>query len=43
MERDGWISTRRIRVKKDDFGDITVPLREFEPAWPMLDGLRPFA
>ncbi|WP_382306519.1 hypothetical protein [Herbiconiux sp. UC225_62] len=37
------VSTRRIRVKKDDYGDITVPLREFELAWPMPDELRPLA
>jgi hypothetical protein len=37
------VSTQRIRVKKDDFGDITVPLREYELAWPLPDELRPLA
>lgn len=35
------VSTRRIRVKKDDFGDITAPLVEYEVAWPLPDELRP--
>jgi hypothetical protein len=37
------VSTQRIRVKKDDFGDITAPLLEYELAWPMPDELRPLA
>jgi len=31
-----------LRVKRDDFGDITVPLREWEVPFPPGDVLRPF-
>lgn len=35
------VSTERIRVKKDDFGAIDVPLVEFTLEWPMPATLRP--
>lgn len=36
------VSGERVRVKRDDFGDITVPLREWEVPFPPGDELRPF-
>lgn len=36
------VSGETVRVKRDDFGDITVPLREWEVAFPPGDELRPF-
>lgn len=36
------VSGERVRVKRDDFGDITVPLREWEVAFPPGGELRPF-
>ena len=35
------VSTRRIVVKQDDFGDITATLRAYELAWPMPAELTP--
>ncbi|QNO38436.1 hypothetical protein H4J02_05370 [Protaetiibacter sp. SSC-01] len=35
------MSTDRIRVKRDDFGAIDVPLESHELAWPMPAELRP--
>jgi len=35
------VSTRRIRVKKDDFGAIDAPVREYTLEWPMPPALRP--
>jgi hypothetical protein len=35
------VSTARIVVKRDDFGDITASLEQFELPWPMPDSLRP--
>lgn len=35
------VSTERIRVKKDDFGAIDVPLREFVLPWPAPPELQP--
>lgn len=35
------VSTARIVVKTDDFGDITAMLEQFELPWPMPDSLRP--
>lgn len=37
------VSTRGIRVKRDDFGAIDVPLEAFELAWPIPAGLRPMS
>ncbi len=37
------VSTRRIRVKKDDYGDITASLVEYELPWPLPAELRPLA
>ncbi|MGA1838265.1 hypothetical protein VD659_15190 [Herbiconiux sp. 11R-BC] len=36
------VSTERIRVKKDDFGAIDAPQREFVLPWPAPTALRPF-
>lgn len=36
------VSGDRVRVKRDDFGDITVPLREWQLAFPPGSELRPF-
>jgi len=36
------VSTDGIRVKRDDFGAIDVPLEAFALAWPMPDALRPW-
>lgn len=35
------VSTDRILVKKDDYGDITASLEEFRLAWPIPAELRP--
>ncbi|MFT4028706.1 MAG: hypothetical protein QM675_02425 [Protaetiibacter sp.] len=35
------VSTHGIRVKRDDFGAIDVPLETYELAWPIPAGLRP--
>jgi hypothetical protein len=35
------VSTDTIRVKRDDWGDLTVPLREYTVPFPIPDGLRP--
>ncbi|WP_291036668.1 hypothetical protein [Herbiconiux sp.] len=35
------VSTERIRVKKDDFGAIDVPMLEYVLPWPMPPELRP--
>ncbi|MGX5696729.1 hypothetical protein ACWKWP_11075 [Agromyces soli] len=35
------VSTRRIVVKKDDFGDITATLLQYELAWPIPPELTP--
>ncbi len=35
------VSTDRIRVKRDDFGAIDVPLEAHEVAWPIPRTLRP--
>lgn len=36
------VSGDTLRVKRDDFGDITVPLREWEVPFPPGEALRPF-
>ena len=35
------VSTAGIVVKKDDFGDMRAPVREFSLAWPIPSSLRP--
>ncbi|HEY1531035.1 MAG TPA: hypothetical protein VGF80_09485 [Galbitalea sp.] len=35
------VSTERIRVKRDDWGDMTVPLLEHTVPFPLPDELRP--
>ncbi|MFB2583491.1 hypothetical protein [Herbiconiux liukaitaii] len=35
------VSTARILVKKDDFGDMRAPVREFALSWPLPETLRP--
>jgi len=37
------VSSDAIRIKKDDWGDITVPLREFTLPFPITDRLRPLS
>ncbi len=34
------VSTRRILVKREDYGDVTVPREHFELAWPIPPELR---
>ena len=35
------VSTDRVRVKREDWGDMTVPLREFTVPFPIDNRLRP--
>ena len=37
------VSTRRIRVKKDDFGAIDAPQLEYTLEWPIPPALRPLS
>ena len=36
------VSTQRIRVKKDDFGDMNAPVNNYELPFPAPDKLRPY-
>jgi hypothetical protein len=37
------VSTDRIRVKKEDWGDMAAPLREYTLPFPIPESLRPLA